>query len=99
GIDWRINEGWDYPPRELPLNWVLGEYNTKYQLKKHLSTRLGLRYYLFDTRSVNRGQTGSSIETIRVNPFIGGHINANLGQADFSELSFGMIIHLGNPKP
>ncbi|MGB0452050.1 MAG: acyloxyacyl hydrolase [Flavobacteriaceae bacterium] len=99
GIDWRINEGWDYPPRELPPNWVLGEYNTKYQLKKHISTRLGLRYYLWDTRSINWGQTGSFIETIRVNPFIGGHINANLGQADFSELSFGMIIHLGKPKP
>lgn len=98
GIDWRINEGWDYPPRELPPNWVLGEYNTKYQLKKHLSTRLGLRYYLWDTRFVNRGQTGRSLETIRVNPFIGGHINANLGQADFSELSFGMIIHLENSK-
>jgi len=106
-IDWRINEGWDYPPRELPPNWVLGEYNTKYQLKKYISSRLGIRYYLWDTRSGSRSATSLSgdSENARqngttqgknhlINPFIGAHLNANLGQADFTELSFGVIVNL-----
>ena len=88
-IDWRINEGWDYPPRELPPNWVLGEYNTKYQLKKYISSRLGIRYYLWDTRTGSAKQKHHTI-----NPFIGAHLNANLGQADFTELSFGVIVDL-----
>ena len=90
-IDWRINEGWDYPPRELPPNWVLGEYNTKYQLKKYISSRLGIRYYLWDTRSDSAKQKHHTI-----NPFIGAHLNANLGQADFTELSFGVIVRLNS---
>jgi len=90
-IDWRINEGWDYPPRELPPNWVLGEYNTKYQLKKYISSRLGIRYYLWDTRSDSTKQKHHTI-----NPFIGAHLNANLGQADFTELSFGVLVRLNS---
>ena len=90
-IDWRINEGWDYPPRELPPNWVLGEYNTKYQLKKYISSRLGIRYYLWDTRTGSANQKQHTI-----NPFIGAHLNANLGQADFTELSFGVIFRLNS---
>ncbi|NBT88377.1 MAG: hypothetical protein EBT51_08765 [Flavobacteriaceae bacterium] len=90
-IDWRINEGWDYPPRELPPNWVLGEYNTKYQLKKYISSRLGIRYYLWDTRFDSAKQKHHT-----VNPFIGAHLNANLGQADFTELSFGVIVRLNS---
>ncbi len=90
-IDWRINEGWDYPPRELPPNWVLGEYNTKYQLKKYISSRLGIRYYLWDTRSDSAKQKYHT-----VNPFVGAHLNANLGQADFTELSFGVIVRLNS---
>ena len=110
-IDWRINEGWDYPPRELPPNWVLGEYNTKYQLKKYISSRLGIRYYLWDTQSGNGswvasaqnfkdGQQIGSAQGKRhsVNPFIGAHLNANLGQADFTELSFGVIVTLSSGR-
>ena len=107
-IDWRINEGWDYPPRELPPNWVLGEYNTKYQLKKYISSRLGIRYYLWDTRS-GSGAYAASSQKLKdapmmgsargkkpfINPFVGVHLNANLGQADFTELSFGLIVNLG----
>mgnify|MGYP001248078883 CR=1 FL=1 len=95
GIDWRINEGWDYAPRELPPNWVLGKYNTKYQLKKHLSTRLGLRYYLWSNQENTLRLGAISSDSIYINPFLGAHINANLGQADFSEVSFGVIFHLG----
>lgn len=92
-IDWRINEGWDFPPRELPPNWVLGEYNTKYQLKRYISSRLGIRYYLWDSRS----GASDTVAKHLINPFIGAHLNANLGQADFTELSFGVIVTL-DPK-
>jgi hypothetical protein len=92
-IDWRINEGWDYPPRELPPNWVLGEYNTKYQLKKLISTRLGIRYYLFKAQvTTPNTDLHTNAKGVRINPFVGAHLNANLGQADFTELSIGVII-------
>ena len=79
-FDWRINEGWDYPPRELPPNWVLGEYTTKFHLKHIISSRMGLKYYLFGTNDVKPH-----------NFYIGAHINANLGQADFTDISFGYV--------
>lgn len=84
-IDWRINEGWDNPPRELPDNWQLGEYTTKYQLKQIISSRMGMKYYLFGTNEVPTH-----------NVFIAAHINANLGQADFSEISLGYVLSLKN---
>lgn len=79
-IDWRINEGWDNAPREIPENWVLGEFDTKYQLKQIISTRMGLKYYLFGTNAVPKN-----------NVFIAAHINSNLGQADFTEVSLGYV--------
>ena len=48
-IDWRINEGWDNTPREIPPNFQLGEFDGKYRLKKTLATRMGLKYYFWDT--------------------------------------------------
>ncbi|MEZ4794015.1 MAG: acyloxyacyl hydrolase [Flavobacteriaceae bacterium] len=83
-MDWRINEGWDYPPREIPDNWVFGEYSTKYHLKQLISARMGLKYYLFGTDGVPKH-----------NLFVGAHINANLGQADFTELSLGYVYSFG----
>jgi hypothetical protein len=83
-IDWRINQGWDHTPREIPENWMLGEYNSKYKLKKAIATRLGLRYYLFGN------------ETYPVhNLYAGVTLNANLGQADFTELSIGYVRSFG----
>lgn len=79
-IDWRINEGWDNTPREIPENWVLGEYTTKFTLKHIISSRMGIKYYLFGTNDVPKH-----------NVFIAAHINSNLGQADFSEISFGYV--------
>tara|TARA_R100000935_G_scaffold55682_2_gene85975 strand:- start:67998 stop:69254 length:1257 start_codon:yes stop_codon:yes gene_type:complete len=79
-IDWRINQGWDNTPREIPEEWMLGEYNSKYKLKKALATRLGLRYYLF-------GNETSPTHNI----YAGASINANLGQADFTEFSIGYV--------
>lgn len=79
-IDWRINEGWDNTPREIPENWQLGEYNTKFNLKHIISSRMGLKYYLIGTDKVPEH-----------NIFVAAHINSNLGQADFSEVSIGYV--------
>ncbi|MEZ4779252.1 MAG: acyloxyacyl hydrolase [Flavobacteriaceae bacterium] len=86
-IDWRINEGWDYTPREIPESWVLGEFDTKYHLKQIISSRMGLKYYLFGTNAVPKN-----------NLFIAAHINSNLGQADFTEVSLGYVYSF-NLKP
>ncbi len=79
-IDWRINQGWENPPRELPENWMLGEYTTYFKLKHIISTRMGLKYYLIGTAKKPEH-----------NVFVAAHINSNLGQADFSELSLGYV--------
>lgn len=81
-IDWRINQGWSYVPAEIPedSNIVLGEFDTKFKMKKLISSRLGLKYYLIGTRSPPKH-----------NVFVGTYINSNLGQADFTELSFGYV--------
>ncbi len=50
----------------------------KANFKRALSTRLGLNLFLFNTNKLPKH-----------NFFIGPHIKANAGQADFTELSFG----------
>jgi hypothetical protein len=81
-VDWRINEGWKNIPREIPPNAVLGEFNSKFRMKHLISTRMGMKYYLIgmDKKPKN-------------NMFVGFHINANGGQADFTELSLGYVYH------
>jgi hypothetical protein len=79
-IDWRINQGWDNTPREIPPNFQLGEFDGTYRLKKTLATRMGLKYYIFDT----------SREPVN-NLYVGIHINANAGQADYTDISIGYI--------
>ena len=79
-IDWRINEGWDNTPREIPEDWQLGEFTTKFRVKHILATRMGLKYYLFGTKDVPAH-----------NVYLGFHINANGGQADFTDLSLGYV--------
>lgn len=85
-IDWRLNEGWMIVPRDIPEDSpiVLGEFNTKYKLKKYISSRLGLNYYFIGTD-----------QSPKHNFFIGAHINGNLGQADFTELSVGYVRSFG----
>lgn len=79
-IEWRINEGWDNTPKEIPENWQLGEYNSKFNLKSAISSRLGLKYYVIGTSKAPKN-----------NLYLGAHLNANLGQADFTELSLGYV--------
>lgn len=82
-IDWKINEGWENAPREIDSYWQLGELNSKYRLKKRISGRLGLKFYFIGTENMPEN-----------NFYIGAHINSNLGQADFSEISLGYIYNL-----
>jgi len=79
-MDYRMNEGWENTPREIPTDWVLGTLNTKYSLKYRISSRIGLKYYIIGMEKAPKN-----------NFYLGAHINANLGQADFSEFSFGYV--------
>ncbi|MBK5214914.1 MAG: acyloxyacyl hydrolase [Flavobacteriaceae bacterium] len=83
-MEWRINEGWDDTPRNIPDYWQLGELGTKYKIKHRISSRLGLKYYLIGME-----------KTPKNNIYIGANLNANLGQADFTELSLGYIYSFG----
>lgn len=56
------------------------ELNWYYDIKKTISSRFGLKYYLFNTNNL-----------VSQNIFLGGFINANLGQADYSELTLGYV--------
>lgn len=78
--EWRINEGWENTPSEIPRSWVLGEINSKYKKKQRISARLGLKYYLFGMEKAPKN-----------NFYVGAHLNSNLGQADFTELSMGYV--------
>lgn len=79
-IDWRINEGWDFAPREIPDGWVLGELDSKFKFKNAINARVGLKYYLMGTDAAPKH-----------NVYAGAFINANLGQADFTELGVGYV--------
>lgn len=56
------------------------ENPTKYFLKKNLNSRIGIKGYLYNAS-----------KDPKHNIFIGAHVNANLGQADFTEISFGYV--------
>ncbi|SDQ30561.1 acyloxyacyl hydrolase [Flagellimonas zhangzhouensis] len=78
-IDWQLNEGYTYFPNgEEEI--VLGELDGYYNIKRLVSSRMGLKYYLLDTDKAPKH-----------NFFVGAFINANLGQADFSEFTFGYV--------
>ncbi len=81
-IDWRLNQGWAFIPREIPPdnNFVLGEFNTKFRVKHLISSRMGMKYYLWSTKQHRKS-----------NLFVGFHINANGGQADFTDVSLGYV--------
>lgn len=79
-LEWRINKGWDNTPREIPDGWVLGNFDGFYKFKEVISGRLGLKYYMFGMEKKPKN-----------NLYIAAHINSNLGQADFSELSLGYV--------
>jgi hypothetical protein len=49
-------------------------------MKRLFASRLGLKVYAISTE-----------KNPPINAFIGAHINANMGQADFSSLSIGIV--------
>lgn len=53
---------------------------TSFTIKRYISGKLGLKYYLFDT-----------YKSPKNNFYLGGHIVSISGQADYSELAFGYI--------
>lgn len=83
-VDWILNQGYvyiAYDENENPFIAVAyGELDWYYEVKRTVSSRLGLKYYFIGTD-----------KTPKHNFYIGAHLNANLGQADFNELSFGYV--------
>lgn len=74
-LDWYVNNG-----SYTESGYIAEEFGTQAKIKKYISSRLGLRYYAITAKKVPQH-----------NVFIAANINANLGQADFSELSFGYV--------
>jgi len=74
-IDWQLSQGETYNDVYVPaeLDWY-------YEIKRTISSRMGLKLYLINTNKAPKN-----------NLFLSAHINANLGQADFSELSLGYV--------
>ena len=64
------------------VDWLLNEkeLNWYYELKKHVPVRMGMKLYALNTN-----------DNPKHNFFLGANINANLGQADFTELSLGYV--------
>ena len=87
-VEWKLQQGfyWDFYDTDgtYETRYVYGELNTKYELKKAILSRLGIKYYLF-----NNNNNPSH------NVFLGATINANLGQADFSEFNVGYVYRFG----
>lgn len=79
-IDWKLNQGYTYQNANDETIEVLGDLDWYYEIKRTVSARMGLKYYLWSTSKAPKH-----------NIFIGAHINANLGQADFTELSLGYV--------
>ena len=83
-IDYIINSGYSFTesyPGVGPVTFrILGEIDSFYYLKRLISTRMGLKYYMIGTE-----------QNPTHNIYFGAHINANLGQADFSEVSLGYV--------
>lgn len=78
-VDYRINNE-EYVNGE----YFSGDINTKYWIKRFVSGKMGLKYYLWNTKKQPKN-----------NLSIGALICSNLGQADYSELNIGFI-HLLN---
>ncbi len=82
-VDWMLNEGFTYiedTPEGPVIRSTLGELDWYYEVKRTISSRMGLKCYAIGTDKAPKH-----------NLFLGAHINANLGQADFTELSLGYV--------
>jgi len=79
-IDWQLNDGYTIFNAQGEEIIVLGELDSYYRLKRTVSSRLGLKWYFINTTKRPKN-----------NIYLGAHLNANLGQANFTELSVGYV--------
>ncbi|MFP2994451.1 acyloxyacyl hydrolase [Spongiivirga sp. MCCC 1A20706] len=79
-VDWLINEGEGIYQSSFHR---LGELDWYYEIKRTVMSRMGLTAYLINTK-----------KNPKHNIYLSAHLNANLGQADFSELSLGYMRRL-----
>jgi len=82
-IDWKLNQGFSFENNQGETVVVLGELDWYYEIKRTVSSRMGLKYYLINNN-----------KSPKHNWYIGAHINANLGQAEFTDLSLGYVRRL-----
>lgn len=82
-IDWILNEGYEFDTAQGEHVVVLGELDWYYEIKRTISSRMGLKYYLINNN-----------KSPQHNLFFGAHINGNLGQADFTGFSLGYVYRL-----
>ena len=80
-LEWQITQGY----RADSGNYVYADLDSYYKLKRTISSRLGVKYYLITNN-----------KSPQHNLFLSAHINANLGQADFSEISLGYTYRFKN---
>lgn len=87
-VDYQLHQGfyWEIFDDEgnSEFVYILGELDSSYTIKKIVSTRIGLKYYLF-----------SNNKSPKNNFYIGANLNTNSGQADFTELSIGYAHSFG----
>ena len=74
-IDYRLNNEIYVPETD---DYVPSELDSYYKIKRFISGKLGLKYYLIDTEKMPKH-----------NFSLGAYICSNLGQADYSEISLG----------
>ncbi len=83
-IDWKLNQGYQYDNisenGDTQTVVVLGELDSYYELKRTISSRIALRYYLIGTNQ-------NPVHNI----YLEAALNANLGQADFTEINLGYV--------
>ncbi|MEE9350506.1 MAG: acyloxyacyl hydrolase [Flavobacteriaceae bacterium] len=85
GIDWEggLNLHKPFYKKHYALEGLRTGGELKYKLKNLFLGRLGIKYYLKNNTLKPKN-----------NFYFGAHINSNLSQADFSELSFGFVHRL-----
>lgn len=80
GIDAEVGFNMHKPFYDYHHQLYESDEGISYALKKYIATRLGLKVYIKNTAKNPKN-----------NLYLGAHINANMGQADFSELSIGYV--------
>ena len=87
-LDYQLQQGFNWEFFEddgsSEFVYIYGELGSSYELKNAIYARAGLKYYIINNEKKPKN-----------NFYIGAHINSNLGEADFSELSFGYIHNFG----